>query len=316
MEKKKKLLVGIYEEEWSQEQIDAVEELGYEISFFNPGDDNPEYDPSEVEVLNCGRLFVLKGIEQFPKLKFIQLSSVGFDKIPYDQLRAKDVMIANARGLSNVPISEWICGKVLEGCKNTRAFYNQQKRHEWKLNTDVIQLAGKTITIIGLGNIGGNAAKRLKAFDTKIIAVDLIKCESEYVDESYLIDDLEEALGKSDVVIVTVPSTPETYHLINKERIAAMKDNCIFINVARGALVDENALIEACKEGKFRFVALDVLEEEPASSENELWDIPCVAVTPHNSYVTDRDLDHLYPIVYKNLVHYARGEAIENQIKY
>ena len=313
---KKKLLVGIYEEEWSKEQIEAVENLGYDISFFHPGDENPKYDPSEVEVLNCGRLFVLKGIEQFPKLKFIQLSSVGFDKIPYEQLRKKNILLANARGLSNVPISEWICGKVLEGCKNTKAFYDQQKKHEWKLNTDVIQLAGKTVTIIGLGNIGGNAAKRLKAFDAKIIAVDLVKCESEFVDESYLIQDLEYALSKSDVVIVTVPSTPETYHLINKARISAMKDKCIFINVARGALVDEEALAEACKAGKFRFVALDVLEEEPASRENVFWNIPCVTVTPHNSYVTDRDLDHLYPIVYKNLVHYARGEAIENQIDY
>ena len=309
------LLTGVYDAEWTPEQVKAVEELGYSIQFFHPRDPQSAYDPSETEVFISGRQFIVKnGIEQFPKLRFLQIMGIGYDQLPYEQLRRKQVRLANARGMSNVPISEWIVGKILEGCKRSRALYEQQREHLWKLDDHVWELSGKTVTIVGLGNIGAAAAQRLRAFDVHIIAVGRKKYESPYIDESILLDNMDSALERSDVVVITTQSTPETYHLFNTDRFAAMKENSILVNVARGALIDEQALLEVID--KFRFVALDVLEKEPGDRENPLWERANVSITPHNSFVTDQESRHVFPIMYENLKRYSEGKPLMNEITY
>ena len=120
--------------------------------------------------------------------------------------------------------------------------------------------------------LGSEIAKRLKAFGVNVIGVGRRKIESQYIDEYYLINEIDDVLRKSDIVILTLPLTKETPHLIDAKKIANMKDNSVLINVSRGGVIDESALIEALQEDKFLGVALDVFEEEPLQEESPLWD--------------------------------------------
>ena len=124
--------------------------------------------------------------------------------------------------------------------------------------------------------------------------------EDEYVNESILIDNLEAALLKSDIIILTLPLTAETKHLINEEKIKVIKDNAVLINVSRGGIIDETALIESLNKDKFLGVALDVFEEEPLK-ESPLWDFENVIITPHNSFVSDKVNERLFKVMIENL---------------
>ena len=124
--------------------------------------------------------------------------------------------------------------------------------------------------------------------------------EDEYANESILIDNLDVALVKSDIIILTLPLTDETKHLINEEKIKVMKDNAVLINVSRGGIIDEIALIEYLNKDKFLGLALDVFEEEPLNA-SPLWDCENVIITPHNSFVSDKVNERLFELMIKNL---------------
>ena len=168
---------------------------------------------------------------------------------------------------------------------------------------DLLELAGKTVAIIGFGDVGSEVAKRLKAFDVKIIGVGRReKIETLFTDEYCLINEIDEVLRKSDIVILTLPFTEETMNLIDGERIACMKDNSVLINVSRGGIIDEEALIIALQENKFLGVALDVFNEEPLLEDNILWDLENVIITPHNSFVSVNTNEQLlFRLMLKNL---------------
>src|SRR5690606_34383037 len=114
------------------------------------------------------------------------------------------------------------------------------------------------------------------------------KIESQFIDEYYFIDDIDDVLKKSDIVILTLPLTDETRYLINAQRIARMKDNSVLINVSRGGVIDEIALVESLIEDKFLGIALDVFEKEPLLGNSQLWSCDRVIVTPHNSFISDK----------------------------
>ena len=164
-----------------------------------------------------------------------------------------------------------------------------------------MELTDKTAAIIGYGNVGTEIAKRLKAFGVTVISVDKQVKKDEYVDESILIDDLDAVLEKSDIIVLTLPLTYETRHLINIDKIKVMKDDAVLINVSRGGIVAETALIKSLIEDKFLGVALDVFEEEPLN-ESPLWDYEKVIITPHNSFVSDKVNERLFELMIENLM--------------
>ena len=281
----KLLLTGAFK--YSQEQLNMIQSLGYEVTFVQDERVPLDIDVSEFEAVVCNSLFLYNDITRFKKLEFIQLTSAGLDRVPLDYLKEKGIKLFNAKGVYSIPMAEWVVLKILEIYKKSRVFYKNQELHKWEKQRDLLELTDKTAAIIGYGSVGTEIAKRLKAFGANVISVDRQVKEDDYVDESILIDDLDAALEKSDVIILTLPLTAETKHLINEEKIKVMKDNAVLINVSRGGIIDETALIESLKEDKFLGVALDVFEEEPLN-ESPLWDFENVIITPHNSFVSDK----------------------------
>lgn len=295
----KLLLTGAFK--YSEEQLDNINSLGYEILFIQDERVPLEIDVSDVDAVVCNGLFLYNDIKKFENLKFIQLTSAGLDRVPLDYIEEQGIKLYNAKGVYSVPMAEWVVLKILEIYKKSRKFYDSQREHKWEKQRDLFELTNKTAAIIGFGDVGTEVAKRLKAFDVNIVGVGRSKKESLYVDDFYLKGQIDDALKKSDIIILTLPLTDETRQLIDAKRVELIKDNCVLINISRGGLIDESALIEALQLNKFLGVALDVFDKEPLQEDNPLWNFDRLIVTPHNSFVSDRVYERLFELIMENL---------------
>ena len=293
------LLTGAFK--CSQEQLDMIRSLGYEITYIQDERVSLDIDVSNIDTVVCNSLFLHNDIAKFKNLKFIQLTSAGLDRVPLDYIKEKGIKLFNARGVYSVPMAEWVVLKILEIYKKSKHFYKNQNEHKWDKQRDLLELTDKTAAIIGFGSVGYEVAKRLKAFDVKVIGVGRRNIESDLLDEYYLIDDIDEVLKRSDIVVLTLPLTEKTKHFLDSDRIFSMKDNSVLVNVSRGGVIDEASLVEAIKNKKFLGLALDVFEEEPLSTNSVLWDFDNVIITPHLSYLSDKINERLFEKIIDNL---------------
>ena len=295
----KLLLTGAFA--YSEAQLDQVKSLGCEVLFIEDESSPLQVDVTEIEAVVCNSLFQYSDIRKFKNLKFIQLLSVGLDRVPLEYIEQKGIRLYNAGDVYSTPVAEWAVLKILEIYKRSWFFYRNQDQSRWQKNRDLLELTGKKAAIIGLGNVGEATAKRLKAFGVEITGVDIRQVESEFTDHNVMIDKLDEVLKLSDIIILTLPLNEETHHLINARRLKLMPDHCVLVNLSRGAVIDEAALVLALQNGKFHGVALDVFEKEPLPLDNPLWDFNNVIITPHNSFISDLIHQRLYTLVYENL---------------
>ena len=282
------------------EQLNDLAKLGHSIIFMQNESDKLPCDYEEVEGAICNGLFLHHNIEKFSNLKYIQLTSVGFDRVPMDYVKTEGITINNARGVYSVPMAEFAISGVLQLYKQSRFFYENQKKSIWEKHRGVLELYDKSVCIVGCGNVGTECAKRFNAFGCKGFGVDLFTREDSEYQKIYPISDIDNCLSKADVVVLNLPLTEETRHMMNELRFAKMKDGSVLVNIARGAVVDENALLKALDD-KLLGAVLDVFEQEPLEENNPLWDKENVIITPHNSFVGDGNAKRLEKVIFANL---------------
>jgi len=244
--------------------------------------------------------FLYHPIEHFVNLRFIQLTSAGYDRIPMDYVTSHNIKIFNARGVYSIPMAEYALSGVLSLLKNNRFFMEKQKSHLWEKDRNIKELFGRKICIFGCGSVGSECAKRFEAMGCEVIGIDPIVQENQYFDKVVHPMYMNSIVDESDVVIITLPLTKETKSMFNEEFFRVMKDGSIFVNIARGELVDTNALINAL-DAKLFGAVLDVFENEPLLPENALWDKPNLIITPHNSFVGDGNNNRLSHVIMSNL---------------
>lgn len=294
----KVLLTGAFA--YTAQQFSALEKIGIDIDFL-------QYEKDEIsecekyDAVVCNGLFLHHNIEKFKNLKYIQLTSAGFDRVPMDYVKKNNIKIHNAAGVYSIPIAEHTVLKVLELYKKSKNFYKNQENHLWEKERDVFELYGKNVAIVGCGNIGKEIAKRFKAFGTIITAVDIVPVKCEYIDGYENISNLKTVLGTSDIVVLTLPLTGETKGMINKNYFTAMKKSTVLVNVSRGQIVNQNDLICALENGDVYGAALDVFEEEPLDENSKLWDLENVLITPHNAFVGEGNSGRMFEVIYNNL---------------
>ena len=287
----------------TSEQLNQIEQMGHSVVFLQNEKDPLPCPCEEVEGVVCNGLFLHHSIEKFTSLRYIQLTSAGFDRVPMDYVQSHGITIYNARGVYSIPMAEFAVSGVLQLYKQARFFYENQKKSVWEKHRGVLELYGKTVCIVGCGNVGTECAKRFQAFGCKVLGVDLYPREDNAYEMIYSLSDLDNCLPQADVVVLTLPLTEETRHMMNEQRFAVMKDGAVLVNIARGAVVDELALLKALDE-KLLGAVLDVFEEEPLCVGNPLWKKENVIITPHNSFVGDGNLGRLFTVIMSNL----RGE--------
>ena len=260
-------------------------------------------------------------LEVAPNLRFIQSIGAGVDQFDQDALRSRGIRLASARGVNKNAVSEHAMAHILAFARHIHTGRDNQHNRLWRgmlsdLTIREDELGGKTLLIVGLGAIGSRLAKLAKAFDMHVIGAKRnVTTAGEVVDEIYPPDRLLEALARADYVALTCPLTPETTGLINAAALAAMKPGAYLINMARGRVVDEPALIAALQAGQLAGAGLDCTWEEPLPAASPLWAMPNVLITPHTAGETRRYEDNVIDILLENLGRLWRGEStLYNQV--
>lgn len=293
------LLTGAFR--YTDEQIEYIKSLGHQVVYIQDERVPITFDVSDIEGVVCNGLFLYTPIEKFSSLKYIQLTSAGLDRVPLDYITQNNIKIFNARGVYSIPMAEFaLCG-VLDLYKKSRAFYNSQLAHQWQKQRELMELCGKRVCIIGAGNIGCHVAKRFKAFDSTVVGVDIVSNNQPYFDCVYLMDNLDEQLALADIVVLTLPLTQDNKGFFDSTKFALMRENSVLVNIARGALVNQNDMIEALTNGSIYGAVLDVFETEPLEENSPLWDMPNVILTPHNSFVGEHNNQRMFDAIIENL---------------
>lgn len=300
--------------DYGQEKMDAIRALGFDVDYKYEGSLTKEDDLSEYEVLVCYNPFSQIDVSAMKKLKVIQLSSIGFDQLPIDICLEKKITVLNNQGGYSIPMGEWIVMRMLEILKLSHEIGSNQRKHKWKINTQVMELYKKKVVFLGTGTIAGEACKRLQGFDCEIIGLSRSGKAKDYFDDVKTMADHEHLLSTADIVVVTLPSTEETKGYLTVERMKMMRKDAILINVARGDLIDEAGLIALLQEGWFKGVALDVFNQEPLICESELWDIDRVLISSHNSWVSEMRNERRFAMIYDNLQAIKNGDTPRNLV--
>lgn len=289
---------------WSaaKEYIPEIEKQGHRVVFMQNESDALPCATEWVEGAVCNGLFLHHHIERFVNLRYIQLTSAGLDRIPMEFVNSHHIEIHNARGVYSIPMAEFaLCG-VLQLYKRSRFFAENQLNRHWEKHRGLLELYGKTVCIVGCGNVGTECAKRFSAFGCGVVGVDLHPYENVYYQTIFSLEQLDDVIPTADVIVLTLPLTDVTRHMINRNRLSLLKDTAVIVNIARGAVVDTEALIEALPY--LGGAVLDVFEEEPLGDENPLWQANNVIITPHNSFVGEKNDCRLFQIVMDNLEKY------------
>ena len=260
---------------------------------------------AEAEVLFTFR-FPVDWLARAPRLKWVQLASAGSDFVQREGLfvQRPDLLLTTASGVHEVPISEHIVASILHFSRGYNTASRNQAAHNWeRYQADEVQ--GKMVCFIGYGPIARRAATLCLALGMRVTSVRASIAEQqpgfEAVERFYPPADLNQVLAEADYVVLAAPRTHQTENIIGAAQLESMKETAILVNISRGALVDEPALIEALREGKIKGAALDVFSEEPLPESSPLWDMPNVLVTPHiagsnphyDERVTDLFIDNL-----------------------
>ncbi len=256
-------------------------------------------------------------MEKSSRLKVVGVHGMGCDHVDLNAARKLGKVVCNTPDALTVTVAEMTMAIMLSSMRRIVAADKATRRGEWNRKYgDLIgnELAGKTVGIVGLGRIGTATARRLKAFDADVVYWSRTRKPDVEEEMGVRWMELDELLGASDVVSLHVPGTAETHRLIGEREIGLMKDGVILVNMARGRVVDEAAVIEALKGGKIGYAALDVFEVEPIEADNPLLGMDNVILTPHLGACTLEGMVNMAVQVAEGVLKAMRGERPDNPV--
>ncbi len=271
---------------------------------------------AEAEVIHAGR-WSDELWKSAPKLEWVQTGGAGVERFLTPDFVASPIVLTNAQGIYAAPIADQVMAFVLHFSRLFNELMRRQMNREWADwgEYDPDELVGKTLGVVGLGGIGSQVAKRANGFGMRVIAArKRPERPPELAHEVRAAEELPWLLRESDYVALCAALTPKTRHLIGEDQLELMKRTAYLINVGRGGLVDEPALVAALKRGRIAGAGLDVFEEEPLPSDSPLWDMPNVMITPHNAGSSPRSHDRLMELFRENLRRYVAGEELVNVV--
>jgi phosphoglycerate dehydrogenase-like enzyme len=246
-----------------------------------------------------------------PNVRWIQTSSAGVGQAAHRLgIKPGQPIITTSSGVHARPLTEFVIMVLLMAVKHHAYLSRDQQAHRWeRFCSD--ELSGKTLAIIGPGRIGREIARLARAFDMRPVAMSRTitpqRANELGVDRLYARSELHDLLSTADALVLCAPHTPETEDMLGAAEFRAMKPGLIFINIARGQLIDESALLEALRDGTVAFAGLDVFRTEPLPADSPFWDMPNVLVNPHSASTSDRENGRITDIFIHNIQCYADG---------
>ncbi|MGH6769593.1 MAG: D-2-hydroxyacid dehydrogenase [Xanthobacteraceae bacterium] len=261
---------------------------------------------AEILIIRTDEIFA-ELIDKMPRLRLIQALTTGTDHIHALPNLPKHVVLAAAKGFHGAQMSELAFIFMLHFARDLRGLFATQDAHRWN-RVEQGLLENRTAAIVGVGAIAEELAKRCQAFSMKVVGVSDSRSEAPHFDAIMPRDRLKEAAAQADFLIVLAPHNAETDKLIDANVLGAMKPSGVLINIARGGVVDEDALIAALRAGKIRGAGLDVFRSEPLPKDSALWDMPNVFVTSHIGGMSDTYGEQVMPLLVGNLQAFVDGK--------
>ncbi|WP_122090292.1 D-2-hydroxyacid dehydrogenase [Halalkalicoccus subterraneus] len=280
-----------------------------------------ETPDGERELIADARITVGMGIDEellshAENLDHFACAYAGTGHLPMGSLEEAGVRVTNAAGVHGPNIAEQVIGSILAFSRDFLKGRDQQDAHEWRhYQTD--EFMGSTVTVVGLGAIGEAIVERLDGFGVDTIGVRYTPEKGGPTDEVIGFEEraLHEALSRTDVLVLACPLTDTTRGLIGEEEFVTLPEDALLVNIARGPVVETDALVSALRRNKLRGAALDVTDPEPLPEDHPLWDFGNVQITPHNAGHTPRYYERLADIVAENVERIDAGESgLKNQV--
>ncbi|MDR1246664.1 MAG: D-2-hydroxyacid dehydrogenase [Clostridiales Family XIII bacterium] len=248
------------------------------------------------------------------KLKWLHSFTAGVETLMKSEIADMPIIISNSSGIHSLTVAESVMGYILAWNRTFPFMFGKQREHVWAkgMTRQPTEAFGKTLGIIGAGAIGTEIAVRAKAFGMRTLALRRNPEPKACFDEIYGADGLDELLSRSDYAVMSIPYTPETRHMIDAAQFKTMKNSALFINVARGGVVNQDALTEALQSGEIAGAALDVTDPEPLNPDSPLWDMENVIITPHIAADAPILTQLAVDFFCREIKHFLDGEPIAN----
>ena len=261
-------------------------------------------------------------LQYFQQLKLMQLDIAGVDFYLENPDLPKDTLLCNAGGAYGRLIAEHALALTMALCRDLPVYCNNRLEHTWHTVRPDKPVEGSTVLILGAGDIGCCMARFLRPMlgeSGRIIGTRrVVREKPDCFDEIICFDKVNEVLPQADLILCALPSTPLTRGFLNLDRLRAMKDDAVLVNVGRGSLIPLDDLCTVLNEGKFKGVGIDVAEKEPLPDDHPLWDCPRLLITPHaaGSAMTQDSptMKRIYEIIYKNIARFCAGQSVDHVI--
>lgn len=271
-------------------------------------------DRKDLEPLRDAEILIVdlctsKMLEAAPRLKWIQSMFAGVDIYPLDIIEKRGIILTCGRGIATIHIAEYVICALIMLARNFPVFMKKQHERVWQRYVEQDEIYGATLGILGLGAIGKEIARKASLLGMKVIGVKRNYEETEFVDELYTPERMDEVFQKSDYIVNLLPYTPETERIINKRHFELMKPTASFINVGRGKTVDEADLVEALRTKRIKGMVSDVFYQEPLDAASPLWEMENVFITPHIAGTSRKYLVKSIDTLRHNLRAYTSGEG-------
>lgn len=247
-----------------------------------------------------------------PGLKWVHGVVSGVDGFMKPEIKDLNIRITSTKGIHGMPIADHVLAYIFSFLRSFSQFKEYQRNKVWgeAIYSSCDETFNKTVGIIGVGNIGLYLAKKCKLLDFRVVGLKRNPIESEWLDKCYANAEIEEFLGECDFVVAVVPLTSETKNMIGERELRMMKNSAFLINVARGGVIDEQALIDALQNNVIAGAGLDVFSQEPLPSSSPLWDMPNVILTPHSAAQSPFYNDRANEVLIENLLRYYNDQEL------
>jgi len=249
-------------------------------------------------------------------VEWLHTIQAGYDRFPLDTFEREGIALTNSTGIHGESVGETATGYMLALARRLHTFIENQHERAWDRPDwdEAFTIAGESLCVVGLGTLGRGVAERADALGMDVSGVKRTPEPVPGVEHVYANDDLHEAITGAKFVALTVPLTEETHNLVGETELAAMDDDAYLINVARGGVVDQDALVDALERGEIAGAALDVFEAEPLPEDSPLWDMDEGIVTPHAAAATRDYFRDIAELVRENVGRIERGEDLQNRV--
>ena len=272
----------------------------------------------ERELLETARIAVGLDIdeEQLAAAENLELFAcvfAGTGHLPLDALEERDVAVTNASGVHGPNISEYVIGAMITHARQFNRAHRQQENREWRAY-ETTEVYGSTVAVVGLGAIGEAIVDRLEPFDVDTVGVRYSPEKGGPTDEVYGFDEFHEAVWDAEYVVLACPLTDATRGLVDADAFRTMRDDAVLVNIARGKVVDTDALVSELRNNRIRGAALDVTDPEPLPEDHPLWGLGSATITPHNAGHTPEYYERVADILVENVGRLNAGEELQNRV--